>query len=169
MPCHEHIGITFCFVYLQDCMFFGICPKIIMSLQFWACKVWCWLKNMCSIGLEMKNLHLLGMIHGVQKDIWVISRDLYDARLSNICNVAKLIINGEWGWPTKWNAKFPRLNQITVPNLQENMKDEAVWVTRDGILKMFGKTCSNEPKVMWKSMVWFTQCRYSLIYKVWTR
>ncbi|GJX02213.1 hypothetical protein Tco_0186126 [Tanacetum coccineum] len=68
---------------------------------------------------------------------FITTRDLYDARLSNKSNVVSLIEDGNWCWPNEWNTKFPRLNQIPLPNLQDNKQYEAVWITRDGKMSAF--------------------------------
>ncbi|GJY44437.1 reverse transcriptase zinc-binding domain-containing protein [Tanacetum coccineum] len=73
----------------------------------------------------------------------------------------------------KRKATFPVLQQIQVPNLHDNVSDEAVWVTRTGketkfVTKSVWKDmCSNEPKVIWNSVVWFSQCVLKHSFVLW--
>ncbi|GJR23457.1 RNA-directed DNA polymerase, eukaryota, reverse transcriptase zinc-binding domain protein [Tanacetum coccineum] len=79
--------------------------------------------------------------------------------------------DGNWCWPAEWSTKFPRLNRIPMPNIQENEQDEVVWVTRNRKMVKYSTSnvwkdmCCNGNKVAWKSMVWFPQCipRHSFV------
>lgn len=91
--------------------------------------------------------------------------------MSSLYIVVDLISNGNWGWPIDWNSKFPKLNNVQVPMIQDQIKDEAVWVSNDGktvsfaIKNVWKDMCCNEPKVPWMKVVWFSQCipRHSFV------
>ena len=46
-------------------------------------------------------------------------------------NVADLIRDGEWLWPTDWVSKFPELQHVTVPLISDD-EDKTVWVDTNG-------------------------------------
>ncbi|GJW82255.1 hypothetical protein Tco_0146230 [Tanacetum coccineum] len=58
---------------------------------------------------------------------FVTDRDLYNARLSKKTYVADMIKEGKWMWPEDWINKYPILNNINVPYLNDK-KDSAMWV-----------------------------------------
>ncbi|GJS09808.1 RNA-directed DNA polymerase, eukaryota, reverse transcriptase zinc-binding domain protein [Tanacetum coccineum] len=42
------------------------------------------------------------------------------ARVKNDAKLSDLIFNGNWIWPDEWGDDFPELNQLAVPNLNQN-------------------------------------------------
>ncbi|GKA41366.1 RNA-directed DNA polymerase, eukaryota, reverse transcriptase zinc-binding domain protein [Tanacetum coccineum] len=62
------------------------------------------------------------------------------------CNakVSEMITNGEWNWPNTWNANYPWLDNIPVPNLM-NHEDIAVWRNMEGNKVVFSvsKMCKD--------------------------
>lgn len=94
---------------------------------------------------------------------FISTREIYNARFMNSCTVDKLIQNGNWSWPVKWHIKFPNLNNIQVPTLQNDTMDSAEWVTNSGQRKKFATKvvwkdlCCNGNKVSWHKLVWFAQ------------
>ncbi|PWA70198.1 RNA-directed DNA polymerase, eukaryota, Reverse transcriptase zinc-binding domain protein [Artemisia annua] len=61
------------------------------------------------------------------------ARKIYDARFNASNTVADIIKNGEWCWPAEWLLKYPQLSNIQVPELNEDVCDEAMWVNRAGL------------------------------------
>ncbi|GKE43345.1 reverse transcriptase zinc-binding domain-containing protein [Tanacetum coccineum] len=88
----------------------------------------------------------------------------YDARLSNTSNVSNLI-------HVEWFDRFLVLNQIPIPLLIEESKDDAVWETRTGRSIKYATRivwkdmCHEGLKVEWRDMIWFPQCipRHSFV------
>ncbi|GJV35749.1 zf-CCHC domain-containing protein [Tanacetum coccineum] len=68
---------------------------------------------------------------------YIDSRDIYDARLNNNCTINGIINEGRWNWHEEWKSDFVELNQIQVPNLNEDVEDTAVWVSENGNEKSF--------------------------------
>ncbi|PWA72491.1 reverse transcriptase zinc-binding domain-containing protein [Artemisia annua] len=89
---------------------------------------------------------------------------IYDARLQNDIKVANLIHNGNWCWPGDWLSRFPALNQIHYPHLNEEIKDPTIWVTKTGQIPEYSSKnvwkdmSSDYPRVIWRSLIWFAQC-----------
>ncbi|PWA73992.1 reverse transcriptase zinc-binding domain-containing protein [Artemisia annua] len=77
--------------------------------------------------------------------------------------VEKLINNGSWSWPEEWSDKFPVLNNIQIPILQNDVPDKVLWVTNSGNRTEFATKwvwkdlCDIGNKVLWKDVVWFLQ------------
>ncbi|GJW84353.1 RNA-directed DNA polymerase, eukaryota, reverse transcriptase zinc-binding domain protein, partial [Tanacetum coccineum] len=62
------------------------------------------------------------------KQNYIDSRDIYDARLNNNCTINDIINEGRWNWPEEWKSDFVELNQIQVPNLNEDVEDTVICV-----------------------------------------
>ncbi|GKD38338.1 hypothetical protein Tco_1258545, partial [Tanacetum coccineum] len=60
------------------------------------------------------------------------TRDIYDARLSLNCTVKDIVNDGRWKWPVEWNTDFAEIDQIQIPTLNENVEDNAVWISDNG-------------------------------------
>ncbi|GJT64029.1 RNA-directed DNA polymerase, eukaryota, reverse transcriptase zinc-binding domain protein [Tanacetum coccineum] len=63
---------------------------------------------------------------------YIDSRDIYNARLNNNCTINDIINEGRWNWPEEWKSDFVELNQIQVPNLNEDVEDTVVCVSENG-------------------------------------
>ncbi|GJT93495.1 reverse transcriptase zinc-binding domain-containing protein [Tanacetum coccineum] len=96
---------------------------------------------------------------------------IYGARLQNDSKVTSLVQRGNWCWPDDWMIRFPSLRQIQIPQLDEEISDKALWVTRTRQMTEYStKTvwidmeCDN-PKVIWRHLIWFAQCipRHSFV------
>ncbi|GJW84354.1 RNA-directed DNA polymerase, eukaryota, reverse transcriptase zinc-binding domain protein [Tanacetum coccineum] len=80
---------------------------------------------------------LLASVFLLPKQDYIDSRDIYDARLNNNCTINGIINEGRWNWHEEWKSDFVELNQIQVPNLNEDVEDTAVWVCENGNEKSF--------------------------------
>ncbi|GKA14013.1 hypothetical protein Tco_0693659, partial [Tanacetum coccineum] len=66
---------------------------------------------------------------------YIDSRDIYNARLNNNCTINDIINEGRWNWPEEWKSDFVELNQIQVPNLNEDVEDTVVCVSENNVWK----------------------------------
>lgn len=63
---------------------------------------------------------------------YISQREIYNARLSSDNSIAEVVENGNWKWPTEWYIKYPILNNINVPVLDNYMEQRIVWVNNYG-------------------------------------
>nr|GEV87505.1 hypothetical protein [Tanacetum cinerariifolium] len=64
--------------------------------------------------------------------IFFSNRSLYDARLSNNCNVKDMMRGNDWIWPDEWKLQFPILNQVSPLTLQSDKDGTVQWKNRNG-------------------------------------
>ncbi|GJU28792.1 putative RNA-directed DNA polymerase [Tanacetum coccineum] len=103
----------------------------------------------------------------------VTSRDIFRAGYNLSTKVNELVVNGSWGWPNEWFAKYPMLCSI-IPPIFSDIEDRLEWRNINGLVKPF--SVSNvwdciRPHfeiVPWHDVVWFNNCvpRFSLL--LWT-
>nr|XP_043624069.1 uncharacterized protein LOC122595706 [Erigeron canadensis] len=106
-------------------------------------------------------------------DIWcpegplskfISKRVLYDARMDVDASLSSMIQEGRWMWPDGWEERFNFLERFYVPNLQNGVKDEITWITKEKQLVAFSTAQAwkdiriNWPKVVWRDVIWFKQC-----------
>nr|GEU45332.1 RNA-directed DNA polymerase, eukaryota, reverse transcriptase zinc-binding domain protein [Tanacetum cinerariifolium] len=128
----------------------------------------CHPKNQGGLGLKMLgewnevllSKHAWNIV--VRKEsLWYISkREIYDARLVDNAIVDEIISNGRWKWwPEEWMLKFPLLQQVDVPLMQQYMEDHTMWCSNNGSLRKFStkqvwKDCIYQlPNVSWSFVV----------------
>ncbi|GJR45577.1 hypothetical protein Tco_1313680 [Tanacetum coccineum] len=49
----------------------------------------------------------------------------------------KVIQDGRWKWPEDWSTEFAELGHIQVPTVNEEIEDNAVWRSGNGLEKDF--------------------------------
>ncbi|GKB68906.1 N-acetyltransferase 9-like protein [Tanacetum coccineum] len=102
------------------------------------------------------------------------TRDIYDARISLDCTVKDIVNDGRWKWPAEWNTDFAEIDQIQIPTLNENVEDNAVWISDNGnensfkISTVWKDISQQEEKVEWN--IWSIVRRIILnaaVYYIW--
>ncbi|GJS24534.1 reverse transcriptase domain, reverse transcriptase zinc-binding domain protein [Tanacetum coccineum] len=74
--------------------------------------------------------------------------------------VADIVENGTWKWPLAWYDMFPILNQIAIPNIDENKQDSLFWKNINETLCEFSvrnvwvTIRVRQDKVPWFRIVW---------------
>ncbi|XP_071693679.1 uncharacterized protein [Rutidosis leptorrhynchoides] len=95
-------------------------------------------------------------------DQLISRRERYNARFKDDRTMAQYrqIVGDDW--PEEWKSKFPILNHVTIPNLQ-NVDDQVLWLSNNGTkvhystkqawldLRLIGAT------KRWYHVVWFNQ------------
>nr|GEU84968.1 hypothetical protein [Tanacetum cinerariifolium] len=96
--------------------------------------------NLCLI-LKIKSV--IGPL-----DQHISKREIYDARLVNNATVDEIISNGRWKWwPKEWMLKFPLLQQVDVPLMQQYIEDHTMWHSNNGSIRKFST------KQVWKDCI----------------
>ncbi|GJW28360.1 hypothetical protein Tco_0045235 [Tanacetum coccineum] len=96
----------------------------------------------------------------------ISSRDIARAGFSRASKVRECIHDGVWSWPNEWLVKYPILNSIPVPILNDDKSDYLEWRSRDGtfvVVNLFGSPCLDlltprDNLVSWYDLVWFQAC-----------
>lgn len=76
-------------------------------------------------------------------------------------------------WPAGWYEKWPQVQHLQVPRLNQNCEDIQVWRTNKGALIPFSlhdawlALRTNVHKVTWSNHVWFSQCIPKHAYMFW--
>ncbi|GJU35720.1 RNA-directed DNA polymerase, eukaryota, reverse transcriptase zinc-binding domain protein, partial [Tanacetum coccineum] len=146
---------------------------------------WSWKKILRYRGkLRRHIVHRIG--DGLSTSLWydswhaicplsdfISKRKIYYSGLSLDCNVANVIENGKWKWPSVLSEEFDGLNAIEPPLLIEGKKDKVFWRTKLGRYKDFSvSTVWNDIRecsviVPWVKLVWFSQCIPRHAFMVW--
>ncbi|XP_071705361.1 uncharacterized protein [Rutidosis leptorrhynchoides] len=101
----------------------------------------------------------------------ITHRYVTSAGYSDDTKVADLIFNAGWQWPDPWIDKFPMLMNVRPPDLSKS--DVMCWRQSDGNLVDFSTKEAWETfrpratKVIWHSVVWFSQCIPRHAFIVW--
>ncbi|GJQ99712.1 RNA-directed DNA polymerase, eukaryota, reverse transcriptase zinc-binding domain protein [Tanacetum coccineum] len=89
--------------------------------------------------------------------------EIYEAGLSIDITIAELVTFCEGNWPEGWANEYPVLNYLVFPSIQDGIKDETVWVDKNGKERPFSVkyvwkdlNC-DESKVEWYKIVWFNK------------
>ncbi|GJX87470.1 hypothetical protein Tco_0339484 [Tanacetum coccineum] len=76
----------------------------------------------------------------------VTTREVYEAGLSINITIAELVTFCEGNWPEGWANEYPVLNYLVFPSIQDGIKDETVWVDKNGKERPFSV------KYVWKDL-----------------
>ena len=106
-------------------------------------------------------------------DIWcnasplyniISARDIARAGFSLASKVRECIHDGMWSWPNDWLVKYPILNSIPVPVLNDAKSDVLEWRISDGSYSPFSVQSvwdtirPRDSEVPWYDLVWFSSC-----------
>ncbi|GKE27074.1 reverse transcriptase domain, reverse transcriptase zinc-binding domain protein, partial [Tanacetum coccineum] len=86
------------------------------------------------------------------------------AGFSLASKVRDCIQGGLWSWPDEWMVKYPFLNSIPVPVLNDSKSDVLEWRNRDGSVYPFSVQLvwesirPRDNEVPWYDLVWFSSC-----------
>ncbi|GJV91216.1 hypothetical protein Tco_1539029 [Tanacetum coccineum] len=94
---------------------------------------------------------------------FITNKMFSDARIKEDCSVADMIENGSWNWHVEWLNQVPILNNIPVPLLNENNKDQIKW--RKNTRKLVDFSFKNACKECDSHDHLFFQCEFSS--KIW--
>ncbi|GJW47654.1 hypothetical protein Tco_0079300 [Tanacetum coccineum] len=94
----------------------------------------------------------------------ISARDIARAGFSLASKVRDCIQGGLWSWPDEWMVKYPFLNSIPVPVLNDSKSDVLEWRNRDGSVYPFSVQLvwesirPRDNEVPWYDLVWFSSC-----------
>ncbi|GJV30268.1 hypothetical protein Tco_1386716 [Tanacetum coccineum] len=94
----------------------------------------------------------------------ISARDIARAGFSLASKVRDCIQGGMWSWPHEWMVKYPFLNSIPVPILNDSKSDVLEWRNRDGSVYPFSVQLvwesirPRDNEVPWYDLVWFSSC-----------
>ncbi|XP_071726052.1 uncharacterized protein [Rutidosis leptorrhynchoides] len=86
--------------------------------------------------------------------------------------VAQIVQDSHWTWPADWSIKFPILNSIGVPVLNDQ-SDRVIWVANDGSRNEFHTRLiwedlrDTRDVVKWHHIVWFPQATPKHAFLLW--
>ncbi|GKE10717.1 RNA-directed DNA polymerase, eukaryota, reverse transcriptase zinc-binding domain protein [Tanacetum coccineum] len=145
---------------------------------------WNW-KNLLELRDKMKPHVKLSIGDGKETSVWydkweehgpiskyISDREIYNARFNKNACIADMIKDGNWIWPDDWWSKFPILNNIVVPCLN-NERDSANWLNKEGtaipfyIRGVWNSKGIDYPEVDWYRVVWFSQCNPRHAFIMW--
>lgn len=92
---------------------------------------------------------------------YISRRERYDARMSDDITVAQMVLQYQWKWPNEWYERFPSLQQIQKPMLQNDKTDEGYWIDNDGkkgqylTKQVWRDIRPHRAQVLWHHVVWF--------------
>ncbi|GJQ92636.1 hypothetical protein Tco_0003775 [Tanacetum coccineum] len=90
----------------------------------------------------------------------ISSRDIARAGFSRASKVRECIHDGVWSWPNEWLVKYPILNSIPAPILNDDKSDYLEWRSRDGSVNPFSvhhvwdSIRPRDNLVSWYDLVW---------------
>nr|XP_043625576.1 uncharacterized protein LOC122597001 [Erigeron canadensis] len=101
-------------------------------------------------------------------------RQIAQAGLSLNSNVADVVQNGEWKWPTAWLDLFPVLINLLSINLHANQIDTMVWKELDGKENVLTRVVWNSIRmkgneVNWAKVIWNSHSIPRHAFLVWMR
>ncbi|GJT69750.1 hypothetical protein Tco_1029036 [Tanacetum coccineum] len=94
----------------------------------------------------------------------IYARDIARAGFSLASKVYECIHGGLWSWPNDWLVKYPILNFIPVPVLNEAKSDVLEWRKSDGsytlflVQRVWDTIRPRDIEVPWYDLVWFSSC-----------
>lgn len=75
-----------------------------------------------------------------------------------------MIQGGQWTWPVEWSDRFPIIQTIPIPNLQDEPIDKYLWCpsnercTNYSASRVWNEWRPNGNKVEWSDLIWFSNC-----------
>ncbi|GJV19062.1 hypothetical protein Tco_1368082 [Tanacetum coccineum] len=103
----------------------------------------------------------------------ISSRDIARAGFSRASKVRECIHDGVWSWPNEWLVKYPILNSIPAPILNDDKSDYLEWRSRDGSVNPFSvhhvwdSIWPRDNLVSWYDLVWFQTCILKHAFNMW--
>ncbi|GJY04959.1 reverse transcriptase domain-containing protein [Tanacetum coccineum] len=94
----------------------------------------------------------------------ISARDIARAGFSLASKVRECIHGGLWSWPNDWLVKYPILNSIPVPVLNDAKSDVLEWRKSDGsytpfsVQRVWDTIRPRDIEVPWYDLVWFSSC-----------
>ncbi|GJR93536.1 hypothetical protein Tco_0265710 [Tanacetum coccineum] len=94
----------------------------------------------------------------------IYARDIARSGFSLASKVHDCIQGGMWSWPHEWMVKYPFLNSIPVPVLNDSKSDVLEWRNSDGSVYPFSVQLvwesirPRDNEVPWYDLVWFSSC-----------
>nr|GEU60435.1 hypothetical protein [Tanacetum cinerariifolium] len=104
---------------------------------------------------------------------FISSRDIARAGFSHASKVRECIHDGVWRWPNEWLVKYPTLNSIQVPNLDDDKADCLEWRSSDGsvhpfsIQQVWESIRPRDNVVPWHDLVWYQACIPRHAFNMW--
>ncbi|GJT02460.1 putative reverse transcriptase domain-containing protein [Tanacetum coccineum] len=94
----------------------------------------------------------------------ISARDIARAGFSLASKVRECIQEGLWSWLNDWLVKYPILNSIQVPVLNDAKSDVLEWRKSDGsytsfsVQRVWDTIRPRDIEVPWYNLVWFSSC-----------
>lgn len=101
-----------------------------------------------------------------------MTKEVFYAGFQDDTKLADVINDEGWKWPMQWLVKFPQLNNIPIPVLNDS-PDKPVWVDKKGSTMKFTmssvwKDVREEiDQVCWKNLVWHSHSIPKHTYILW--
>ncbi|GJR75173.1 hypothetical protein Tco_0087538 [Tanacetum coccineum] len=98
------------------------------------------------------------------RSFWEIPYRGKMAGFSLASKVRECIHGGLWSWPNDWLVKYPILNSIPVPVLNDAKSDVLEWRKSDGsytpfsVQRVWDTIRPRDIEVPWYDLVWFSSC-----------
>ncbi|GJX71997.1 RNA-directed DNA polymerase, eukaryota, reverse transcriptase zinc-binding domain protein [Tanacetum coccineum] len=164
----------------------SIWNEVLMAKHLWniACnKESLWVKWINELRSKMRSYIKTEVGNGESIFLWhdrwwkegvltdLISTESLNEAESNT-KLSEMIDNRKWKWPMMWTRRYPILNSIPVPKL-ENCQYKTVLENNEGveikfsISAMWNNWVQNEETVAWYKVVWFSQCNPKHSFILW--
>ncbi|GKC00793.1 hypothetical protein Tco_0986929 [Tanacetum coccineum] len=89
-------------------------------------------------------------------DGFIPKREVYELILKDDITIVEMVENGTWKWPQEWYVRFPVLNNIQVPILNDTRKDSVLWIDGNNKYVQYStKTSWTDLKEHWPQFEWY--------------